>query len=123
VGHSCGSLGVFVCGDLLTCRADHRLIVEVGSLRRPGAVQVHLVFHIGHQIGYTCSSMVAGAAGMAIADRARQRIGAGTGGRPQAPGPWRVRGEPLGHGLSLLELVMIDHPRERRRPCGRLTGS
>jgi hypothetical protein len=41
---------LFLCGDVLDRRGDRRLLVEVGQLILPGAVQVHMVYHIGHQL-------------------------------------------------------------------------
>jgi hypothetical protein len=48
--HSGSDFCVFLCGDVLDRRGDRRLIVEVGQLIVPGAVQVPMVYHIGHQL-------------------------------------------------------------------------
>jgi len=48
--HSRSDFCLFLCGDVLDRRGDRRLRVEVGQLRLPGAVQVHMVYHIGHQL-------------------------------------------------------------------------
>jgi hypothetical protein len=48
--HSRGDLGLFLCSDLLERRGDGGRIIELGQLGLPEAVQVQMVFDIGHQI-------------------------------------------------------------------------
>jgi hypothetical protein len=56
--------------------------------------------------------MVTRAAVMHIAERALNRVGAGAVGRQQEQRHPRVSGQPLLHGLRLVDIVVIDDPRE-----------
>ena len=65
-----------------------------------------MVFHIGYEIGEAIPLMIAGAAVMHIAKGALDRVGLGTVGRHKEQRHPRVSGQPLLHGLGLMDLEL-----------------
>jgi hypothetical protein len=66
-----------------------------------------MVFHVGHQIGSSFALMIAGTAVMHVAERALNRVRAGTVGRQQEQGkPW-VGSQPLLNSPGLMDLIVI----------------
>jgi hypothetical protein len=48
--HSRGNFGMLFCGDVLNRRGDRRLVIDLGQLVEPGAIDVEVFLHIGHQV-------------------------------------------------------------------------
>lgn len=65
--------------------------------------------NIGYQIPEALTRMIAGAQVMHIAKGALDGVGARTRSRQPEPGNPRVGGQPLLHGLGLMNGVMINH--------------
>jgi hypothetical protein len=79
-------------------------------------------FDIGHQIPEAFTRMIAGAQVMHIAKGALDGVRARTIGRQPEQGEPRVGGQPLLHGLGVMNGVMINHHLEPGIPLSRIAG-
>jgi len=73
---------------------------------------MHMVFHIGHQIGSPLAQMIAGTAVMHLTERALNRVRAGTVGRQQEQGHARVGSQPWLTSPGFMDRKVIHDDRE-----------
>jgi hypothetical protein len=78
--------------------------------------------NIGYQIPEALTRMIAGAQVTHIAKGALDGVGARTISRQPEPGKPRVGGQPLLHGLGVMNGVMINHHLEPGIPLSRIAG-
>ena len=116
--HSCGHLGLFLSRYTLDHCGDLRGIIEPGEFVLPGAIFLHMLLDVLHQITEAFPLVIARALIMDIAERPLNRIGAWTIGRQPQQHTSGVARQPLLNGFGFMDTVIIDHYREPGHPGG-----